>query len=112
MAAFVGFGVQSNTYFPWAISGDTMFADIYAAGGPGAQWDALSTTAKLQIFTFIFIMELIGESSYAMEKCGQTHYMKGGKVRPSHPLLSASSRHGRSARAVVCAQRDTQQPRR
>jgi hypothetical protein len=79
MAAFVGFGVQSNTYFPWAISGDTMFADIYAAGGPGAQWDALSTTAKLQIFTFIFIMELIGESSYAMEKCGQTHYMKGGK---------------------------------
>jgi len=79
MAAFVGFIVQSNFYFPWDIANGVSHADIFAAGGPGAQWDALSTTAKFQIFTFIFILELIGESSYAMEKCGKTHYMRGGQ---------------------------------
>jgi hypothetical protein len=78
MAAFVGFCVQSMTCFPWEISKGVMYSDIFAAGGPGAQWDALSTTAKGQIFTFIFILEVIGESSFALEKCGQTHYMKGG----------------------------------
>lgn len=80
MAAFVGFCVQSaGIHFPWAISGTQQFADISAAGGPGDQWDALSLDAKWQIFTFIFIMELIGESSYALEKSGTKHYMRGGK---------------------------------
>jgi hypothetical protein len=79
MAAFVGFSVQSLTCFPWAISGTQSHADIFAAGGPGAQWDALSSTAKLQIFTFIFILEVIGESSFALEKSGGKHYMRGGK---------------------------------
>jgi len=75
MAAFVGFIVQSNgIHFPWAtsLSGLT-YADIAAAGGPPAQWDALPTNAKWQIFGFIAGLELWGEC--AMDK----HYMKGGK---------------------------------
>ena len=36
-----------------------------AAGGPGAQWDALSLTAKAQIFTFIFLMEVRRRSAFA-----------------------------------------------
>jgi len=80
MAAFVGFTVQScGICFPWNIDSETPFSAISAAGGPGAQWDALSTTAKFQIFTFIALMELIGESSYALEQCGEKHYMRGGK---------------------------------
>merc|ERR1712070_447251 len=66
-------------HFPWAISSTQTFADISAAGGPGDQWDALSVTAKSQIFTFIFLMELISESSYGLEKSGTKHYMRGGK---------------------------------
>ena len=66
MAAFVGFTVQSlGVCFPWAISGTQTFADIAAAGGPGAQWDALSLVAKAQIFTFIFLMEVRRRSAFA-----------------------------------------------
>ena len=66
MAAFVGFSVQSlGVCFPWAISGTQTFADIAAVGGPGAQWDALSLTAKAQIFTFIFLMEVRRRSAFA-----------------------------------------------
>jgi len=86
MFGFVGFCVQANGLcFPWNIDGQTSFSQISAAGGPMDQWDALSTTAKWQIFSFIFIMEAISESSYALEKSGTTHYMRGGKpgVMPS-----------------------------
>jgi hypothetical protein len=80
MAAFVGFTVQSlGIHFPWDLANGVSFGDISAAGGPGAQWDALSTNAKFQIFTFIFLFEAIGESSFALEASGQKHYMRGGK---------------------------------
>jgi len=80
MAAFVGFIVQSNgIVFPWKLTGDLSFADIAAAGGPAAQWDALPTASKLQIFGFIALMELWSENSYVLEQDGQTHYMRGGK---------------------------------
>merc|ERR1719201_839413 len=60
MAAFVGYCVQANgIHFPWALTGpipivnpDTAtitFGDISAAGGPSDQWDALPSSAKLQI---------------------------------------------------------------
>jgi len=75
MAAFVGYVVQSNgIYFPWATSLDgTTYADIAAAGSPPAQWDAVPTNAKWQIFALIAGLELWSEC--AMDK----HYMKGGK---------------------------------
>jgi hypothetical protein len=75
MAAFVGYIVQSNGInFPWAttLSGTT-YADIAAAGSPPAQWDAVPTNAKWQIFFLIAGLELWSEC--AMDK----HYMKGGK---------------------------------
>ena len=66
MAAFIGFLVgESRAHFPWMLSGEVSFADIAAAGGPGAQWDALGPSAKYQIFSFIFLMEAISESTYA-----------------------------------------------
>lgn len=76
MAAFVGFIVQSNgIHFPWATSLNGMsYDDIAAAGGPPAQWDAVPTNAKWQIFGLIAMLELWSEC--AMDK----HYMKGGKA--------------------------------
>eukprot|EP00964_Phaeocystis_antarctica_P020879 scaffold11557_cov36-Phaeocystis_antarctica.AAC.1 len=75
MAAFVGYCVQSNGInFPWSttLSGMT-YSDIAAAGSPPAQWDAVPTNAKWQIFFFIAGLELWSEC--AMDK----HYMRGGK---------------------------------
>jgi len=89
--AFVGFLVQSaGVHFPWNIDSQTSFADIAAAGGPMDQWDALSSSAKWQIFSFIFLMEAISESSYAQAQSGNAHYMKGGKpgVMPSLKSIS------------------------
>merc|ERR1719261_1882519 len=90
MAAFVGFCLQSNGFiFPWNLQAplpgvnpgiETIsFADISAAGGPGAQWDALPSAAKLQIIGAIGFLEMWGESSVALELDGQTHYVRGGK---------------------------------
>merc|ERR1712125_73964 len=81
MAAFVGFIVQSNgIHFPWDLTTSGIsHADIAAAGGPAAQWDALPTASKLQIFGAIALMELWSENSYVLEQDGQTHYMRGGK---------------------------------
>ena len=95
MFAFVGHLVGlSGAHFPWNIDGTTSFGDIAAAGGPGDQWDAVSLTAKWQIFSFIFLIEAISESNYALGQAGTTHYMRGGKpgVIPSlktiapHPI--------------------------
>merc|ERR1719364_586909 len=47
MAAFVGYCVQSNTHFPWKLTGEISFDDIAAAGGPPDQWDALPTNANV-----------------------------------------------------------------
>jgi hypothetical protein len=86
MAAFVGFCVQSNGIcFPWALTGKSfpgetiMFSDIAAAGGPGDQWDALPTLAKIQILSAIGILEVIGELSPVLEANGEKHYVRGGR---------------------------------
>merc|ERR1719276_108349 len=81
MAAFVGFIVQSNgIHFPWDLTTSGIsHADIAAAGGPAAQWDALPTASKLQIFGAIGFLEGWGENSKALKAQGQTHYMRGGK---------------------------------
>jgi hypothetical protein len=74
MFAFVGFCAGSNGIkFPWAISTDgTPFPS--ANNVPGAQWDALSVSAKVQILGFVLIMELWSEGAR------NTHYMRGGKA--------------------------------
>merc|ERR1712127_1152076 len=48
-------------------------------GGPAAQWDALPTASKLQIFGAIGFLEGWGENSKAIKAQGQSHYMRGGK---------------------------------
>ena len=80
MAAFVGFIVQSNgIVFPWDLNLEGVsFADIAGAGGPGAQWDALPTSAKLQILGVIGGLEAFSESTWALAQNGEKHYMKGG----------------------------------
>jgi hypothetical protein len=81
MFAFVGYVVQSNgVHWPWNIeSSGLSFGDISAAGSPPEQFDALSSAAKIQFFTVIAFLELIGENSYALEQSGEKHYMRGGK---------------------------------
>jgi hypothetical protein len=81
MAAFVGFIVQSNgIHFPWNIAGGISYADIAAAGGPAAQWDAVPTLGKVQIFLTIAALEMWGEGSTTLAADGQKHYMRGGKA--------------------------------
>jgi len=90
MAAFVGHIVQSNYHWPWALTLEGVtHADIAAAGGPPAQWDALPTAAKLQIFGLIFLLEMWGESATALAMDGEKHYMRGGKpgYYPSFQIL-------------------------
>jgi hypothetical protein len=85
MAAFVGYTVQANgIHFPWNLQGlgDTpaiSFGDISAAGGPADQWDALPSSAKLQILGAVGFLEMWGEASYVLESEGQKHYVRGGK---------------------------------
>jgi len=81
MAAFVGFCVQSNgLHFPWDMTLEGLkYADISAIASPAAQWDAIPTAAKLQIFGLIFLLELWGEGSTALAAAGEKHYMRGGK---------------------------------
>jgi hypothetical protein len=96
MAAFVGFMVQSQGIcFPWNLQGlgantpAISFADISAAGGPADQWDALPSSAKLQIIGAIGFLELWGEASFVLESEGQKHYVRGGKpgYYPSFKLI-------------------------
>ena len=100
MAAFVGFCVQSNGIcFPWAIQGGAfsdntvMFSDISAAGGPAAQWDALSTGAKFQILGVIGFLEMYSETSTVLELCGEKHYVRGGKPGFFPPLKAVDWPH-------------------
>jgi len=74
MAAFVGYCVQSNFVWPWDMTraGDGFpSADL----SPEAQWDALPTAAKWQIFTVIAAFELWDEADGGNEN--PQHYMRG-----------------------------------
>merc|ERR1712124_47041 len=92
MAGFVGYCVHANGItFPWNIQTalpmtsltsslpTISFADISAAGSPGDMWDALPTAAKLQIILVVGFLEMHGENSVALERDGQSHYVRGGK---------------------------------
>jgi len=94
MAAFVGFCVQSNgIYFPWDLAGGVSHASIAAAGGPGDQWDALPTPAKVQILAFIGLLELYSETTYFLNKSGEKHYVLGGKPGYFPPFSNSELPH-------------------
>jgi len=80
MFAFVGYCVQSNVHFPWAMTTSGLpfpSTDL----SPEAQWDSLPAAAKWQIFAVIAALEI-------WDECGggdMPHYMKGrqpGKYPP------------------------------
>jgi hypothetical protein len=74
MAAFVGYCVQSNWHWPWAMSLDgSSFPSTEL--GPEAQWDAIPSNAKWQIMVLVGALEIWDEASGGVGK----HYMKGGK---------------------------------
>lgn len=74
MAAFVGYCVQSNWHWPWAMSLDgSAFPPIDI--GPEAQWDAIPASAKWQILIVIGAMEMWDEASGADGE--MPHYMNG-----------------------------------
>ena len=74
MFAFVGYIVHANGIkFPWAMQLDgTPFP---SNTNPPELWDAVSDSAKWQIFSVIGFLEFWGELSTPEN----THYMKGGK---------------------------------
>lgn len=79
MAAFVGYCVQSNANWPWAMTMDgSPFPSTDLS--PPEQWDALPTGAKIQIILFVGFLEIYSELTPAEGAAGgQTHYTKGGK---------------------------------
>jgi len=74
MFAFVGYIVHANGIkFPWAMQMDgTPFP---SETNPPALWDAISDSAKWQIFGLIAFLEFWSELSTPQHK----HYMAGGK---------------------------------
>jgi len=94
MAGFVGYLVQANGgHWPWNCTGGEngiSFGDISAVGSPPEQWDALPTSAKLQIILFVGFLEFNGENVKTLEASGMVHHMKGG--RPGqYPSLKAGA---------------------
>jgi len=79
MAAFVGYCVQSNFQFPWAMTlGGSSFpgSDL----SPPEQWDAIPLAAKIQIVIFVGFLEWYSELTPAEGALGgQEHYTKGGQ---------------------------------
>merc|ERR1712032_1146328 len=45
----------------------------------GDQWDALPSSAKVQILGAVGFLEMCGEASVFLEADGQQHYVRGGK---------------------------------
>jgi len=79
MAAFVGYCVQSNFQFPWAM---TMSGSPFPGSdlSPPEQWDALPFGSKLQIILFVGFLEVYSElTPREGSNAGQVHYTKGGQ---------------------------------
>merc|ERR1712100_95252 len=74
MAAFVGYCIQSNFHWPWAM---TTAGDSFPSTdlSPEQQWDAIPEIAKWQIVLVVGFLELYGETP----ETGVKHYMRGGK---------------------------------
>lgn len=80
MAAFVGYIVQSNFHFPWAMTTSGM-AFPSTDLSPPEQWDALPLFSKLQIILFVGFLEFYSElSERPGSDAGQVHYTKGGPI--------------------------------
>jgi len=76
MMAFVGYCVQSNFRWPWAM---TTAGDAFPSTdlSPEQQWDAIPTAAKWQIILLVGAFEIWDESKGLRDE--GSHYMKGGR---------------------------------
>jgi len=88
MAAFVGYCVQSNFQFPWAMTLEgTPFPGSELS--PPEQWDALPFASKLQIILFVGFLEFYSElTPRDGAEGGLPHYTKGG-VPGKYPTFDA-----------------------
>ena len=73
MAAFVGYCVQSNFVFPWALTTSGIPHPSVTLSPPD-QWDALPFASKAQIILFIGFLEWYSELNV---EGGEPHYTKG-----------------------------------
>jgi len=80
MAAFVGHVVQSNYVFPWPQSLDGSMAPSTDLSPP-AQWDALPFAAKIQIVSFVGLLEMFWYANKT-DKVGQFPSIKDGFPHP------------------------------
>ena len=81
MAAFSGYVVQANGFhWPWAMTMDGRSFDV--AGSPPEQWDAIPLIGKVQIITFVGMLESYGELL-------PQHYTKGGVPGYYPPIKGA-----------------------
>jgi Chlorophyll A-B binding protein len=79
MAAFVGYCVQCNFNWPWAMTLDGTPFPSHERLSPPEQWDALPLAGKLQILLFIGFLEWYSELSPGKgAETGLLHYTKGG----------------------------------
>lgn len=85
MAAFVGYVVQSNFVFPWAL---TMDGTPHPSTSltPPEQWDALPFASKIQIVCFVGFLEWYSELTTG--ESGLPHYTKGG-IPGKYPTFDA-----------------------
>lgn len=79
MAAFVGYCVQSNFHFPWAMTLEgAPFPSIDMS--PPEQWDSLPFASKLQILLLVGFLEFYSElTPKEGAEGGIEHYTKGGQ---------------------------------
>merc|ERR1712093_812096 len=73
------------------------FADISAAGGPGDQWDALPSAAKLQIIGAVGFLEMWGESSVPLNLWDPVGFTKKMTPEQKEKSLLAEVNNGRLA---------------
>jgi len=76
MAAFVGYCVQSNWHWPWAMTtAGESFPSVDLS--PEQQWDAIPAVARYQIILVIGFFEGWSEASGNISD--EPHYMRGGQ---------------------------------
>jgi len=92
MAAFVGYCVQSNFHWPWAMTLKGLpfpSTDL----SPPEQWDALPMGAKLQIIGVVGFLEFYSELTPGEgADFGLTHYTKGG-IPGKYPKFAGGVPH-------------------